>query len=342
LLIEQLLNLDELKKYDSQQMYKIYDKWSEIARESFESNQNLVDFQEIEHIVFAGMGGSGTVGDIFGAIFSKTDIHVNIIKGYTLPRTVNENTLVITTSVSGNTVETLNILNEAHNKKCKSISFSNGGKIQEFCMKHNLEHKNVLKHHSARASLTSFLYFMLNSLESITPINKKDIEESIKNLKILRESIGSDNLDSTNPALELANWISGIPLIYYPFGLQAAAIRFKNSLQENAKIHVITEDIVESCHNGIVAWKNKSNVKPILIQGNDDYIKTKERWVAAKEFFDLNKIDFLEIKSIEGNILSKILNLIYLFDYSSIYKAVNSKIDPTPIEPIDFIKSRST
>ena len=49
--------------------------------------------------------------------------------------------------------------------------------------------------------------------------------------------INSDNMNGNNPALQMAEWIDGIPMIYYPFGLQAAAIRFKNSLQENAKTH---------------------------------------------------------------------------------------------------------
>ena len=122
--------------------------------------------------------------------------------------------------------------------------------------------------------------------------------------------------------------------------MQAAAIRFKNSLQENAKIHAITEDVIEACHNGIVSWTKPSTVKPILIQGEEDYIKTKERWKILKEFFKENEIEFYEIKSIQGNILSKIINLIYLLDYTSIYRAVMSEIDPTPVTAIDYVKDQ--
>ena len=68
-------------------MYKTYDEWPKIARESFESEQEPTDFQNIDHIVFAGMGGSGAIGDLFSAILSKTDIHVSLIKGYLLPKT---------------------------------------------------------------------------------------------------------------------------------------------------------------------------------------------------------------------------------------------------------------
>ena len=138
----------------------------------------------------------------------------------------------------------------------------------------------------------------------------------------------------------MAKWIKEIPLIYYPWGLQAAAIRFKNSLQENSKIHVITEDVIESCHNGIVSWQTNSRVQPILIRGYDDYIKTIERWVILKDFFKNQGIDCFEIKSVEGNILSKIVNLIYVLDYTSIYHSVLNQIDPSPVDAIDFIKNR--
>ena len=121
---------------------------------------------------------------------------------------------------------------------------------------------------------------------------------------------------------------------------KSIAIRFKNVLQENSKIHVIAEDVVEACHNGIVSWERESNVNPILIQGKDDYIKTKERWDIIKDYFYQNKIDYWEIISIEGSILSKLVNLIYILDYCSIYKAILSKIDPTPVKSINFIKER--
>jgi len=84
----------------------------------------------------------------------------------------------------------------------------------------------------------------------------------------------------------------------------------------------------------------KSNVKPILIEGVDDYVKTKERWIILKKFFDKNEIEYREIKSINGSILGKIINLIYILDYSTIYMAILSGIDPTPVESIDFIKKR--
>ncbi len=322
-------------------MFKVYDKWPDIAKSHYEKNVKKINFADINHIIFAGMGGSGALGDIFSAILSKSDIHVGVVKGYHLPNTVNSNTLVVAISISGNTDETLKILESAHMKDCKLIAFASGGKMEQICLEKNIEYRKIEEIHSPRASFPSFLYSILNILSEVIPIKKEDVLESILELEKLQKKISSERLSEDNPALSLAKWIKGIPLIYFPFGLQSAAIRFKNSLQENSKMHVIIEDIVESCHNGIVAWEKKSNIQPILIKGTDDYIKTKEKYQILTEYFQSNKIEYKEIISIKGNILSKIINLIYLLDYSTIYKAVLNQIDPSPVKSIEYVKNRT-
>ncbi len=321
-------------------MHKIYDRWPAIAKESFESKHDSIDFKNIDHIVFAGMGGSGALGDIFSSILSKTRVHVAISKGYHLPNTVDSNTLVIVTSISGNTVETLSVLDVAYKTGCKIAAFSAGGKMQEYCIKHKIEYRNIPQLHSPRTSFTGFLYTILKVLGHVIQVKESDIHDSINELEKLGRQISSSNLSENNPSLSLAKWISGIPLIYYPFGLQAAAIRFKNSLQENAKKHSMAEDVIEACHNGIVAWERQSSIQPIFLMGEDDYIKTKEIWEILKEYFKQKKIDYREVHSVGGSILSKIINLIYLLDYSTIYLAVLSGIDPSPTESIDFVKKK--
>ena len=334
------MDIATLEKYDSQKMYKVYDEWPEIARKSFESKQETIDFQDIDHIVFAGMGGSGTIGDLISAILSKTDIHVSLIKGYILPKTVDKNTLVVVTSVSGNTDESLTVLKSAKKINCNVIAFSSGGKMEQFCNNNQIIFRKIPIFHSPRTSLINFTYSILKILNSILPIEKKDIIESLDELDKIKKQIDSHNLSDSNPAINLAKWLSGIPIIYYPHGLQSTAIRFKSSLQENSKTHVIIEDIIEACHNGIVSWEIPSIVQPIMLQGEDDFIKTKERFKIIKEFFKEKNIDYKEINSVSGNILTKIICLTYMLDYISIYKAILSKIDPSPVKSIIYIKDR--
>ena len=321
-------------------MSEVYDRWPQIARENFSANFSKVDITNIDHVVFAGMGGSGTIGDLFASILSKTDIHVSVIKGYLLPKTVDSNTLVVTTSISGNTSETISILKNVEKVDAKFVALSSGGIMEKFCMDKKIKYYKIKEEHSPRASFVGFLYSALNILEQIVPVKKTDVSKSIESLFDIQKLISSKNLNKTNEALQIAEWIKEIPMVYYPWGLQSAAIRFKNSMQENAKMHVMTEDVIEACHNGIVAWDKPKNILPILIQGKDDYVKTKERWKIVKEFFREKGIPYKEIFTQEGSILNKLVCLIYVLDYASIYTAIISKIDPSPVNSIDFIKKR--
>ncbi len=335
-----MLTIENLRDIDLQSMYKTYDKWPSIAKESYEKPLDKIDLKNVEHVVFAGMGGSGAIGDVFSSILSKMEIHVTVVKGYLLPKTVNENTVVICTSISGNTDETLSVLKNSEKLNAKFVALSSGGLMKDYCEKNITDYYKIEKEHSPRASFIGFLYSTLNILEPILPISKNEIEESIISLDHTKNLIDSNNLNEKNYSLELANWIKSVPIIYYPWGLQSAAIRFKNSMQENAKKHVLFEDIIEACHNGIVSWESPSNIQPILLQGKDDHVKTQDRWNIIKEFFQKKQIDYKEIYSGEGSILTKLVCLIYSLDMTSIYNAVISEIDPSPVNSIDFVKKR--
>jgi len=334
------LDITILEKYDSQKMYKIYDDWPNLAKKAYDSILDSVHFEKIDHIVFAGMGGSGAIGDLFLSLLSETNLYVTLVKGYLLPNTIGKNTLVVITSVSGNTIETLTVLESAQKLDCKIIVFCGGGKIKQFCIDNKINFRIIDAIHSPRASFVIYVYSILKTLQNILSIDENHISSSIDSLYDMQKQISSNNLSDTNPALDLATWISGIPLIYYPWGLNAVAIRFKNSLQENSKLHSMIEDIIETCHNGIVSWDNPSLVQPILIQGKNDHEKTIQRWKIVKDLFKEKGIDYREIFSIDGNLLSKLMSLIYLFDYTSIYHSVLFKIDPSPVDSIDFIKKR--
>ena len=303
-------------------------------------NLEKFNVKDVDHIVFAGMGGSGTVGNVMSSLLSKEDIHVSVVKGYLLPKTVDSNTLVILTSISGNTDEMLTILTNNLKSNAKFLTFSSGGKLQELSQKNNIPHRTISEYHSPRASFLTFLYSIINVLEDVLPLKRTDVIESLQKLDEVKNEINSSNLNEKNYALNLAQWISDIPLMYYPLGLEAAAVRFKNSMQENAKTHTIIENVVEASHNGVVVWEKPTKVQPILLQGADDYIKTKERWKILKEFFNEKDIIYKEVFSKDGSILSKLVCLIYQLDFTSIYNAILSGIDPSPVNSIDYIKDR--
>ena len=335
-----MISKENLEKYDSEGMHYAYDTWPDLARDAYNSELQPIDFKNIDHVVFSGMGGSGAIGDLFSSMLSKTDIHTTVVKGYTLPKTVDKNTLVVCTSVSGNTDETLSILKKCTELNCKTIGFSSGNTLESICEKNNIEHRQIPITHSPRTSFPSYVFSILKTIRTIVPIREDEISSCLSNLENVKNEIYSKNLSNDNPSVNLANWISGIPVIYYPWGLEAAAIRFKNSLQENAKTHAAVENIIESGHNGIVSWERDSTMTPILLTGRDDHKKTKDRWNIIREYFEMKNIQYKEISTVDGGIFSKILSMIYVLDYCSIYYAIKLGINPSPIESIDFIKER--
>ena len=125
------MKISDIQRYDSNKMYETYDHWPKLAKQYYEKDFSKLEIDDVDHIVFAGMGGSGTIGDIISSILSKTNIHVNVVKGYLLPKTVDSNTLVVVTSVSGNTDEVLSILKNSKNSKAKFISFSSNGDLEK-------------------------------------------------------------------------------------------------------------------------------------------------------------------------------------------------------------------
>ena len=334
------MDIHEIQKFDPQKMYLVYDKWPTLARDAYEKEFSKMKFEGIDHVVIAGMGGSGAIGDIIAAILSRENFHVSTVKGYLLPKTVDAKTLVIAISISGNTKETLSILDYKSKSEAKFVAISSGGNMEKKCKENSITHYNISMNHSPRASFGIFLYSILNIFGDALPIQKSEVVESLEKMEKLQMNINSNMLNEKNPSLNLAKKINSNPLIYYPDGLKAAAIRFKNSLQENTKIHTSIEDVIEASHNSISTWENNNNFKPILLQGVDDYLKTKERWKIVKEYFKSKNIEYEEVFSVDGNIISKLICLIYLLDYTSIYLAVLSKIDPSPVDAIDFIKKR--
>lgn len=166
-LIFVMFDYSQVNKFDSMEMHKIYAIWPKIAKEAYESELPVFPIDEnIEHIVFAGMGGSGSICDLLFSILSKTNIHVACVKGYVLPKTVNSKSLVVGISISGDAVETLHAIKTANEIGCKIICFSVGGKLEQYCNQNSIEHRKVQYYANSRSSFPSAVYTILNVLKT--------------------------------------------------------------------------------------------------------------------------------------------------------------------------------
>ena len=179
-----MLTRHEILKIDKSKMSEVYDKWPLLAAENYEKHIEKIDIKNINHIVFAGMGGSGAIGDVISSVLSKTKLYSTVVKGYLLPSNIDQNTLVVATSISGNTEETLSIAKNSLKSGAKFVSFSSGGLLEKFCKNNNLLNYSLKIEHSPRASFIGYIFSILNALEEIIPIKKQDHLESITKLII--------------------------------------------------------------------------------------------------------------------------------------------------------------
>ncbi|MFQ5940659.1 MAG: SIS domain-containing protein [Nitrososphaerales archaeon] len=345
-----MLTPDEIKTIDKSGICDAYDKWPLYCKISFGRSINLDEkfFDNVNSIVFSGMGGSGTTGDILADwLRLKFHIPTYVMKGYHIPAFVNQNTLFIAMSVSGNTEETLAALLEATSANAKVAGISQGGEMEKICGKKNIFHIKIEQRILPRITLPELLYSALKLLTFSPFLNdmQNQIDDSIQAMVDVGTKIRKECRLEENPAKQLAKWIFGkIPAIYCSPLQRGVGIRFKNSVNENAKINAIAGELLDSCHNELVSWghTNKSPenamLKPLLLRSKFDPEEVKTRFDVFKGMLENNGYQVGEIPLHGSTPLANIITSLYMLDYAAIYLGILKKTDPTPITPVFVFK----
>ena len=232
--------------------------------------------RKISNVLICGLGGSGIGGTIVSELVSH-EAHVPIIvnKGYFIPKFTNENSLVIISSYSGNTEETLACLNQALKKKSKIICISSGGKVAEISKKKKLDLILVPSGMPPRAclgcSLTQ-LFFILAQNKIISGKFKAHLKSSVELIVTEKQNIISE-------AKFLAEKILGkTPIIYSTTYWEGVIIRFRQQLNENAKILCGHQVIPEMNHNEVVGWPSGSDkISVIIFRDSDEFEPNNKR-----------------------------------------------------------------
>lgn len=341
-----MLTPEEIQVYDKSSICDAYDKWSEYCKIAYERSINVDEkfFENVNTIVFSGMGGSGTTGDIIADWMRlKSKIPIVVTKGYHIPSFVNQNTLFIAMSVSGSTEETLTAMLEAISVNAKVVGISTGGEMEKICKKKNISFAKIEQRILPRITLPEVLYSVLKLLTYSPFLHdmKNQIDDSIQTMISVGKKICKECVFEENPAKQLAKWMFGsIPAIYCSPLQRGVGVRFKNSVNENAKINAIAGEILDSCHNELVSWghKNKSDentiLKPMLLRSKFDQEEVKTRFDVFKEMLEKNGYEVNETPLYGSTPLSNIVSSLYLLDYSTIYLGILKKLDPTPITAV--------
>ena len=342
-----LTESDILNVVDQQRLYLIYEEWPKHFKDAANISSCKLDQEPdfYESIVLSGMGGSATSCDILrDLIHTFSTIPSSVVRGQTIPSAVNRHSLVIVNSVSGNTKEAISNMEEATAKKAEVICISSGGKLKDEAARNGHKHITIPNLSLPRASLP---YLVMPGLRLINPLLKESLEEEIllihSNLSRIFDNISVTVPYEYNIAKKIASFLDTSSIAFYftsPY-LVSVGTRFKNSLNENAKVHCLRDSILEASHNEIVPFTfNDSNspYKVLLHRWEQDHLLVNDRFNKAKAFFNEIGQPLMEIISAEKSLINAIISSIYILDYATIYMAVTRNVDPSPTPAIDILK----
>jgi glucose/mannose-6-phosphate isomerase len=291
----------------------------------------------LSHVLICGLGGSGIGGSIVSEMLAlEARAPIQVSKGYFIPSYVNKNTLVIISSYSGNTEETLQCLEQAIQKNAKIVCISSGGKITDIAAEKKLDNVKVPGGMPPRSclgySLTQLLFILHFNGICSDPTSKlesaiKLIEEEEKN--ILKEAASVSNV-----------LLGKLPVIYSTTYYEGIAIRFRQQLNENAKLLCWHQVIPEMNHNELVGWREKNeNIAVVIFRDTDEYERNNVRIEINKSVISKYTTNITEIWSKGGSPIEKAIYFIHLGDWVSIYLAEKRGYDASEINVINDLKS---
>jgi glucose/mannose-6-phosphate isomerase len=340
-----LLTDSDVLNVDQRRLYQVYEKWPQYFSDA--SNISCKPDHEADYyesILFCGMGGSATSCDILHDIigsFSTVPSAVN--RGRNLPNSINKHSLVLINSVSGNTREMFSSMEDATSSNAEVICISSGGILKDKAIDNGHKHISIPNLALPRASLP---YLLMPGLDLINPFLTYSLEEDFsmipQNLTRMFTNISMAVPYDCNLAKKIASFLDeSIAFCFTSPLLISVGTRFKNSLNENAKVHCLRDSILEASHNEIVPFTfNNSNspYKVLLVRWEQDCQIVNDRFNRVKFFFKEIGQPVMEIIAREKSMINAMISSVYLLDYATIYLAVTRKLDPSPTPAIDILK----
>ncbi len=329
----------ELLRVDRSSVYREYMRWPELARLGA-SVKLKTEVGNLDRVFLVGVGGSAAAGDIVaGWASTKKDVELLVFKGY-VPVKDMRNTLVIACSASGNTLETINMAREAVERKAKIVLMSSGGKLEEMSRKWKVEHVPMPKTIAPRYALPFNITAITKIVSEVYSIeSNSEIDDALSCMRKERNKLSPDKKEPRNRAIALAKLILGkVPKIYGSRITRGVAIRFKNSLNENAKKHACSETMPELFHNEVEAWEGESSsFVPFILRHSMEKKDEKSRIDRLVSLL-CNVSAPIELRGEGRTSLAELMTLTYLLDFVSYYAAILSGTDPYPTKMIDKMR----
>jgi glucose/mannose-6-phosphate isomerase len=322
----------------------------QLCRQAWEMALNFrlpADYSQVKKIVILGMGGSAIGGDLVSSLGAgKSRVPILVSREYDLPHHVDGETLVIASSYSGQTEETLSAFQQALEGPAKKLAITTGGKLKTMCDKQGIPVFTFNYPAQPRAALPFSFFSILAFLENlgILPAGPDDIDETLSNLDTLSININETVPSEQNPAKILAQKLKERLVVIYGAGITAeVAHRWKTQINENSKTMAFYEVFSELNHNAIVGYALPEELTHqtmvVMLDSSHLHERIRLRYQITQQLLNQAGIYFDVIKGEGQSALSQMMGLVLFGDYVSHYLAMLYQVDPTVIKPIDFLKS---
>ncbi|MBN2463777.1 MAG: bifunctional phosphoglucose/phosphomannose isomerase [Dehalococcoidia bacterium] len=306
------------------------------------------DYTDIDKVVVLGMGGSAIGGDLVRSLLaSKSQPIVFVNRDYALPAFVDERTLVIASSYSGNTEETLSAFSQALKKNCKKLAITTGGKLKALAEDAGVPVFSIDLVSQPRAALGYSFIPLIAFLQKLDFFEDKtaEVEAMVKDLEKLLGELKETVPASSNRAKQLSVRLQGKVAVIYGAGtLSEVARRWKTQINENSKSWAFYDVFSELNHNAVVGYQFPtelaSKIYVILLHCPSLHPRILTRYQVTSEILKQNDISHEAVDSQGDSPLSQMMSLAYLGDWVSYYLAILNETDPTPVKAIDYLKKR--
>ncbi|MEA2031538.1 MAG: bifunctional phosphoglucose/phosphomannose isomerase [candidate division Zixibacteria bacterium] len=345
-------DVDQIRAFDPANMYNNIFDFPEQMADALKIGKlwkfDPSEFLGIKNIVVIGMGGSAIGAELMRSFLSsRLLIPFDICRHYVLPEYVDDETLVIASSYSGNTEETLAAVEDAMERKAMLVTISTGGLLGDLAKLNDIPLAKLPPGLQPRAALGYSFIPLLVFFEKIGLVKKiiKEVEHASAQLKKHREKYIENNDTPVNPAKLLAEKMHQKVVIIYtgPTLTNAVGLRWKGQLCENSKNMAFTNQFAEFNHNELVAWsetiaQHKDHLVVVILRDMDDHPQIRNRMNIVKDIIKSREVEVIDVHSRGERPLERMLSLVQLGDFVSYYLAILNKVDPTPVNIIEALK----
>jgi len=304
------------------------------------------EYSLIDKVVILGMGGSAIGGDMVRRLaLAESKVPVWVHRDYGLPPFVDQNTLVIASSYSGNTEETLSAFTASLKTPAKKLVLTTDGKLKQLAEKEDIPVFIIDYQAPPRAAFPYSFVPLVGIFQKLGLLSDKsaDLKQALQILNKLSGELVETTPRLANPAKQLAAKLWGhLIVIYGGEMLSEVARRWKTQLNENSKTWALAELFPELNHNAVVGYEFPPEVKEkifvVLLRSALFHPRSQLRYEATAKLLAKAGISHELVEAAGKTALAQVMSLVLFGDYVSFYLAILNKTDPTPVDSIDFVK----